>query len=69
LDGFLFYGAPDDPVRHMTVGPWSTWEVAVARLVHQTVQRLTRTVPWIIADVARKTPQQRVGESRLKGGE
>jgi hypothetical protein len=34
---FLFCGAPDYPVRHVTVGPRSTWQLAVARLVHRTV--------------------------------
>jgi hypothetical protein len=31
----------------------STWQIAVARLEHQTIWRLTRTVKWFIADVAR----------------
>jgi hypothetical protein len=44
LDGFLFCGAPNGLVRHMTVGPWSTWRVVVARLVHRTVWCLARTV-------------------------
>jgi hypothetical protein len=37
-------GALDGPVRHMTVGSWSTWQIAVARLVHRTVRCLARTV-------------------------
>jgi hypothetical protein len=61
LDGFLFCGASDGLVRHMTVGPWSTWQVVVGRLVHQTVWRLTRTIRWIISDVTRKSRKQRVG--------
>ena len=63
-------GAPDCPVwgtersgAPYDSWPWSTWQVTVARLVHRTVWRLARTVRWIIADVARKTREQRVGRT------
>jgi hypothetical protein len=50
-------GAPDCPVCHMTVGSRSTWQLAVAWLIHQTVWRLAWNVRWIFSRRRLKTPR------------
>jgi hypothetical protein len=50
-------GAPNGPVRHMTGGSWSTWQVAIARLVHQTVPAPRADCPMIYSRRSQKNPR------------